>query len=58
MTHAERRLNHTLADWVSEKVHASTERDDDALLAALQAEMTSKVAATFRRQFPKLMGPC
>ena len=43
MTHAERRLNHTLADWVSEKVHASTERDDDALLAALQAEMTSKV---------------
>lgn len=58
MTNTERRLNHMLENWISERFHASKDKDDVAILAAIQAEMAGKIAATFKRKFPTIMGPC
>jgi hypothetical protein len=56
-THTERRLDAALAEWVKEQTHAQPGVDDAAVLADLRLRMDAKLAATFKAEFPPLMGP-
>ncbi len=58
MTHTERRLDHTLADWIAEQFHAAPAGATDAeILANIRLKMDAKVSAIFKAKYPPIMGP-
>jgi hypothetical protein len=58
MTHTERRLNRALEEWLVEVVHADPTASDETVLAEIRLRIDAKIAATFRKRFPKVMDPC